>query len=423
MKKQIFLTVNFMLVILAQALFAEGLIEEPLSLERALRIAYLNHPKMEEARKEISASKGRWILAEALPDPELELSVGGLKKHAEGEKEVRNGKIDSFSIKQPLDPLGTRFLRGRIAWDDVRVAKGELILIWGAIRKQVIELYSRILAEEKAQEIAKENLNVTRQFFTRVETRYQSGNAVQSEVIRAKIEVSRAENDFLIAQKNLKVFKGEMNLALGRSAESLLQLSDSLTYEVLQYEYERIKERAIFDRADVRNENVRLSSRKKHVLNAFLKTFLPSMSIGVERTTEDFENDTALLLEASYPLWGFNLGEVKEAKAEKEKQEVRLDALKRQVGLESYQAFLEAELADKQVLLQKKAIDEANELLRQITLQYEEGEIPFLTYLENIKTIKETRLAYFNALQNYKEKVAELERVIQVTPIPEGVKQ
>ena len=246
---------------------------------------------------------------------------------------------------------------------------------------------------------------------------------MQSDVIRARIEVSRAENDLLIRQKNLKVSRGEMNLALGQSVESQLVLTEPLAYEALRYEYEKIRSTALEQRADVRNEKTRLSSRKKGFWSAILKTFFPQMAIGIERTTEEYENDTALLLKASYPLWGFNLGEVKAAKAEKDIQKVRLEALKRQVGLEVYRAFLEAELTDQQVTLQKKALDEANELLRQITLQYESGEVPFLTYLENIKTIKETRLAYFNVLKDYKEKVAELERVIQATPAPEGVKQ
>ena len=122
-------------------------------------------------------------------------------------------------------------------------------------------------------------------------------------------------------------------------------------------------------------------------------------------------------------MWNpFNFGEIKEAKAEKDKQKIRFEALKRQVSLEVYKAFLEAELADRQVKLQKKALEEANELLRQITLSYETAEIPFLVFLENIKTIKETRITYLNTLRGYKEKVAELERMIQATPIPGGKK-
>ena len=77
---------------------------------------------------------------------------------------------------------------------------------------------------------------------------------------------------------------------------------------------------------------------------------------------------------------------------------------------------------DNHKLEERKALDEANELLRQVTTQYEEGELAFLNYLENIRTIKETRLGYYNVLKNYQEKIAQLERSFQKAPVPEGEK-
>lgn len=383
-----------------------------LSLDEALRIAYVQNPRMAEARKEISASKGRWIQAEALPDPEFEIEIGGFKSGGKN-------SVDSIAVRQPLDPLGTRFLRGRIAHDEVVIARNQVDVVWAGIRKEIIEIYARNLSQGKALSIAQENLNVTRQFYTRVETNFQSGSALRSDALRASIEVSRAENDLLVASKNLKISAGRFNLLLGRDPEAAVELTDVLEYEALQYEYLDLVQRALEHRADVRMEDRRLSARKKGFWQSVLEVIFPEMAIGIERTTEDFENDTSLMLSASYPLWGFNLGKVKEAKAEKEIQQLRLETLKREVGFEVYEAFLEAELADKQVQIVKKALEESNELLRQITVRYGEGEVLFLTYLENIKTIKETRLSYFNALMNYQEKVAELERAIQATPVPE----
>lgn len=424
MKKQIRYFCLFALFAFSTSIVqaSDVLNQESLSLDQALRIAFAQNPKMIEARKDISASNGRWIQAEALPDPELDLSIGGLKKQTKNEKQVRDGNLDKVAIKQPLDALGTRFLRGRIAHDSVNISKNQLDVVWSQISAQVITVYAQILAFEKALDVARENLQTTRQFLSQVDTRFQSGSARKSEVIRAKIEAARAENDLLVVEKDLKVSKGQMNLALGRLAEDDLSLKDALSYEPLAIQYTNLIEKAVGQRPDVQIEKTLVSSRKKSLWSAILKTFLPQMAIGVERSTQDFENDTSLLISASYPLWGFNLGQVKEAKAEKEKQVVRLEAFKRQVGLEVYQAFLEAELADKQVVLQKKALDEANELLRQVTTQYEEGELAFLNYLENIRTIKETRLAYYNVLKNYQEKIARLERSFQKTPVPEGEK-
>lgn len=248
----------FVLVFISSFSYAEnaGPVTEGLSLEQTLRMAYIGNPRMIEARKEISAAKGRWIQAEALPDPEAGIEVGGFKKNEDG---VRKKNLDTVEVSQPLDPPGTRFLRARIAHDGVKIAKGELTSVWGEIRKQIIELYARIQAEEKAQEIARDNLNATRQFFTRVETRFQSGNALQSDVIRARIEVSRAENDLMVREKDLKVSKGTLNLAVGRDVEIAFTLSDPLAYEGLQYEYEKIKGLALTQRADVRNEGRNVS--------------------------------------------------------------------------------------------------------------------------------------------------------------------
>lgn len=416
------LLVTMSVLLLAPRAVAEEV--APLSLQDALQMAYRQNPRMLEARQEIEASKGRHLQAEALPDPAVELSVGGLKPTREifddgSTKASRKGHLDTLAVSQPLDPLGTRFLRGRMANDAVKIAKSDLNSLWGEIRRDVISLYAEILTEEKSSEIAQSNLSATRQFFTNVETKFQSGNALQSDAIRAGIEVSRAESDVLVSDTNLKVSKGRMNLALGRAVETAFTLSDSLTYEALTYQYQNALANAYRNRADIVSESTRFSAAKKGVWKALLTTVFPSMSIGIERSIQDFDNDTSLLVQGSYPLWGFNFGQVKEARAEKQKQKIRLEALKREVGLEVYQAFIEAELSDKQVLLQKKALDGANELLRQISIQYEGGKVQFLTYLENIKTIKETRLAYFVALKDYKAKVAELERVIQATPVPE----
>ena len=55
-------------------------------------------------------------------------------------------------------------------------------------------------------------------------------------------------------------------------------------------------------------------------------------------------------------------GRGKKAKAQKEAQQVKVDAAKREVAFEVYEAYTEAELAEKQLSLSKKSLEEANEL-------------------------------------------------------------
>jgi cobalt-zinc-cadmium efflux system outer membrane protein len=392
---------------------------DAMSLDEALDVAFQNNPKMTEARNNVKISEGKSIQVKKFLDPEVSLEIGDLRKDETGS---RDPGIGSFSVVQPFEPLGTRFLMTQIANNDVAIAKGDVATIWGRVRNEVTALYAAVLSEEKALDVSKDNLHMTRQLLSHVETRFQSGKALKSDVLRAKIEVSVSQNEHLINEKNLKLNKGSLNLALGRDAESGIVLVDDFSYEAFKHQYEQLKETAFRNRSDLLNEKIRLEQSQKELQISNLETIFPSLAVGFQRTTEEFENDTAIILEASYPLWDLNRGKSKEKQAEIENQKAHYESFQREIGLEVYEVFLEAELADKQVLLQRKALDEANELLRQITTSYEEGEIDFLKYLENIKTIKETRLRYFNTLKKYKEKVADLEQAAQLAPLPGEIK-
>ncbi len=200
--KKLILFLYFILVLNTNFLIAEE-VPKILSLDQTLELGFWNNPEMLEARKEIEASKGRRFDAEMLPSPEVEI---------EGS--------DTFIVKQPLDVPGTRFLKGQIAKNGVKIANYDLHLLWGKIRQEIINLYNTILAEEKAEDVAEDNLNLTKHFLTRVETRFQSGTALQSELLRAKIEASKAENYLLVAEKNRKVSMGKLNIALGFPVET-----------------------------------------------------------------------------------------------------------------------------------------------------------------------------------------------------------
>ena len=51
-----------------------------MTLGQALQLAYYANPDMQKARQEIKASTGRWLQAEALPNPEFEIEIGGFDR-------------------------------------------------------------------------------------------------------------------------------------------------------------------------------------------------------------------------------------------------------------------------------------------------------------------------------------------------------
>ncbi len=380
---------------------------EALSLKDTLSMAYDHNSQMVEARKTIQAAQGDLITTRTLLNPELEAEIGGLKKNEEGE---RKGHLETVSIIQPFEPFGVRELKTRIAKNEVRIGEESLKAVWSNIYSQVRSAYMKIILDKKELELSQENLSTMRQLFSNVQIRFQSGQGFKNDLQRAKIEMLKAENEYLIAEKEMKIDKGKLNLFLGRSLDIPFDIKEELKVEDLKLNLKELTELA-FKRPDLKIEKLKADSKNKNLMKEQLNR-LPSFSLGFQKTNADYDKDYAALVSVSVPLWNLNQGEVKKAKAEKEIQEARLGVIEREISFDVYQAYLNAEVSQKQVEFLKESVEEANELIRLADLNYREGEIDFINYRDQVKTATETKVRYYEGLYNLDQNISELERAI-----------
>ena len=162
---------------------------------------------------------------------------------------------------------------------------------------------------------------------------------------------------------------------------------------------------------DIRVEKLRFDSEKRNLVKEQLNR-LPSPYVGFKNMNESYDKDYELIIGASMPLWDLNQGEVQKARAQKEAQETRLEAMERAVAFNVYQAYLDVELGQKQLELLKKSLEEANELLRVADLSYSEGGIDFINFLDQVKTATETRMRYYEGLFALGNAISRLEQVM-----------
>lgn len=381
---------------------------EKLNFKTSLELAFEHNPQMIEAKKSIEAAKGALITSRTFQNPEAELEFGGFKKD---ENDERNVNLGTFEINQPFDPIGVRFYKSKIASNQVKIQSEELRSVWASVYKEVRERYSKIIFDVKSLELANDNLNAMRQFFGRVQQKYQSGQVLKNDFQRAKIELLRAEHAYLAAEKELKTDKARLNLALGRAMETGFGIEEKLQEERLNKSIDQLKSIALANRPDIKSAQLELDSKNKNLIKEQLNR-LPSYKVGFQRTDEDYEDDYAIVVGISIPLWNLNQGEVKKAKAEKEAQIVKTQMVENEAMFDVYEAYLDAELAQKQFELAKKSLEEANELLRLANLRYSEGEIDFLNYLDQIKTATQTKVNYYEGLFHLSRSMSILESSI-----------
>lgn len=374
---------------------------ETLNFESALKLAFDQNPKMIEARKAIDVSRGDLLSGRTFRNPEVELEI-----------DSSDSRLNSFEIKQPLAPIGVRFLASQIASGQVQIQKQSLRLAWASVYVQVRETYSNVVLDIKELQLAEDNLNAMRQFFGRVQERYQSGQALKNDFQRAKIELLQAQHDYLAAEKDLKTDKARLNLALGRPIETAFEVHEKLAEEDFRSSFEYIKSIALVNHPDIKIAELELKSRKENLSKEKL-TRLPSYFVGFKGTDEEQgEDDYAILAGFSIPLWNLNQGEVKKANAQLEAQMTRSQAVTEETMFNIYQAYLDAELAQKHFELSKKSVEEANELFRLANLHYSEGEIDFLNYLDQIKTARQAKVNYQQCLFHLSHSISVLEASI-----------
>ena len=392
-----------------------------LSLHEALRMAYERNPQVIEARQDTEAAKGRWIQERTLPNPEVEVSSTEL---SEGLRQGSTVGDDSIALSQEVDVLGKFWLRGQAGKHEYRAAQHTLQRTWSEVAFDVTKAYNDLLRSTQRVGVTHENLNVTRQLLDQVQLRYSSGQALRNELLRAQIEAAKAENTVLEAEKQVNVDTATLNILLGRDAQTPMVPSDELTYEVHDFDVDQLLAHALAQRPDLKAQEAEVKAHKAKYQLA-ISNILDNPTVSAVGTRErsletGAERVFGLSIRMPIPFWNQNQGAIREAKAEFRKQENARDALARDIGREVLRAVAEARLAQRQVAVWKTGVEQANELVRLATQQYREGDINFITYLEHLGTVRETKVAYVEALATYRTQVALVDQAVAKTLIPPG---
>lgn len=386
-----------------------------LSLQQALNVAKQQNPSIVEAHKKVEIIESRFKNSKKLSNPELDVDVAKIAFDLEDQAKFDDRTLEGeVRLNQPIQIWGKRGLSIKIAEDELSQAKYELESLWLETAHQVKKQYNQTLLYQKSIELARDHLERAQRFYEQVNIQFNSGKARNHELARSKLEVSTARNTFLEAETNFYVSKGKLNILLGRNIQDDIKLQDNLTPVELKNEMDDLLQFALNQRADILSQNHELSKKEKQ-LKLAKRQRLPDVKLGlfVEREEEIYSAGAGISFEL--PLWNQFQEEINEASLEQEIAEIHLETLKKEASLSVYAAYKNAQLAWQTVLNLEQAIREANELLRILTIEYQEGEATFLVYLEGLNSFKETKQNYLGSLANYNDKIAELEQAVGKT--------
>ena len=197
-----------------------------LSREAAVDSALAHNPQLRAAREQISQARARVTEATALPDPELGASIEDENRifspATAGTKSLGLGVTIPFPTKLHL--------RGKVAGADVSTAEQSYSQSRQLIASQTVQSYDALLVSLRHGENLREAKRLADDFLKKTQARYNAGTAAGIDVIRAKVEVSRAENDLIANERDVSNARAALNRLIGRLLGAPLQVADTLAF-------------------------------------------------------------------------------------------------------------------------------------------------------------------------------------------------
>ncbi|MEW6456413.1 MAG: TolC family protein [Acidobacteriota bacterium] len=400
--------INYLLIIVL--LFSWCIVkgEEGLTLEQAIDIAMKQNPEILSAKGELNVSLGKRLQMEAIPDPEIAFSdegipMGGISRNGT-EREI------SFGIQQFLEFPGKRSLRGKIGKYGEEISFFELERIEIIIKAGVKRAYYKAILSQRTISTLESTLGLLDEFIDNANIKYQVGMVPYLDVLRARVEKARIQNQLIEVKKELKVDKSYLNLLLGRKGDEPLHLLTDISFIPFEKDFSKIKEEAKRTRP-----SLYIAALKLEQANAGLR--LSNMSFYPDFSVEFFF--PSLRTGAGGVVFGFSIpvywkkrqkGLILEAEATKQINLISSEAIERRIMTQLENAYSSVKAAEEQVkVFEQKLLREAEDQLKIGIHNYQYGKIDALNLLDLYRTYTLTKLEYLRSLYFYLVSLADLE--------------
>jgi len=403
LKSKIYLLI---FVLLLFAYLAIG--EEGLTLEQALEMAARQNPEILTAKKELDVSSGKRLQMEAAAEPEIVFNAEGLSADINGsgagEKEI------SFGVEQRLEFPKKRSLRGKIGSYEEGIARLELERAMIRIRARVKRAYYKAVFSRKTIAALESSAKQLEEFIEMASIKYQLGAVPYLDVLRARVEKARLQNQLIEARKEGNLDKSSLNLVLGRRGEEELELSTDISFLPFSQNLTELREQAKQTKPSLSIASLRLEqagaglrlSRMSYFPDFSFGLYFPSLRSGAWGVALGF----------SVPLywWKKQKGEILEAQAVEELNLISSASTERRIMAEIENAYSGVKAAEDQVkVFEEMLLREVEEQLKAGVNSYQYGKIDSLNLLDLYRTYTLTKLEYLKSLYLYLVSIADLE--------------
>lgn len=387
------------------------------TLEQALRAGGGTAPSIDAATAAIDAAEQARAVAALRPNPQVQAQVENII--GSGAYQGLRSAETTLGIAIPIELGGKRSARGAVAGAQLSRTRIEAAVIAADLRLQITQLYVGALAADRRVATAREQARIATEALRVAAIRVEAGRA--SPLERQRAEVARINAEAGVERAERLAAAARTNLAR-RTGQPVTGSLDDRLFDRLPANTQGPAAPVAPDgtlalaaaRADiaVADAGIRLARAAR----------IPDLNVGPALRRLEATNDTAAVVALSLPIPLFDRGRAAIAQASAER--TRAEAQARVTALDVAQAITDAQVQAANAATTARtaagpALAAAQEAARIARIGYREGKFGQIELLDVERTLAETRLAAIDALADYQNARAQLERLTAPAPLAE----
>lgn len=380
------------------------------TLNTVIELALARNPTIAGAQGLVRQSRGQQYAAGAYPNPSISGSAGRgtIRDPSTGISILER----TVTVEQPLEWQGKRHARQQAADAGVAGASAALEETRLNLIAEVKVAFYQLLFAQRDAELAIQNLAMVEEVLRTVKARVAAGEATPFETMKATVEVQKAKKEVARVQNAFLVTKSRLDMltagALGK------QFSIQGDFESLRKELDL---EALAARAAEQHPTLRRLTKlvEQAEFSAILEreSRIPNVTVQGSYHREAGDESVIAGLSIPLPLWYQRQGEIETALGAKHRAEAERLRAQNELAQAITQHVQDVRTANEQLqVFESGLLKQAEQTLRVARVSFQQGAASLLDVLDAQRVYRQTLLEYAQARADLSIALARLERAV-----------
>jgi cobalt-zinc-cadmium efflux system outer membrane protein len=390
------------------------------SLKSLVAEALEQNPEIIAMRRNFDMMRARVPQAKALPEPMLSYGYMGnavpLPPFDVQKGDPSSGRALGLSQELPFPgKLATKGKMANVAAEAEWWAYEQTRLnVVAEVKDAYFDLYYIV----KASETVTKNKELLEKFAKIAEAGFAVGKGIQQDVLKAQVEVSRLIDQLTVLEQRRLTAEARLNSLLFREPETPVGRPEEIRPRDFPYGIAELYELALMSYPTLKAQQRRID-REQYGVELAKKDFYPDFSVGltyINRPGMPEMYGVNVGVKIPFYFWQKQRPALAEATAGAAAEKQRLENITTLLFFRIKDRYLAATTAERLIKLYGTTIIPQSSLaLESAIAGYEAGKVDFLTLLDNLVTLRNYELSYYEQLSNVEKAIAALEPLVGVT--------